>query len=343
MPYKKFNIVVLGVMLLFSTLLAACGTKAKEDTAAKGTPAAAASTPAASAKAADAAPTTRVFKDLLGHEVTIPTNPKRVIVDQFMGHLLALGVKPVGAASYQFDAAFLKEPAAGVENIGNPVSKEKMLALNPDLIILQDEGAAVKMYDDLSKIAPTIVLSYAGADSQNVLEQLRQIGDIVGKKQEAEQWITKYEAKAKQYREQVAKVIGPEKTFSIVELWAKQTVVYGKNFGRGGYNLYDALQLSPPKAVKTEMFDQNKNWLEVTMESLPKYVGDYIFLTANAGENSAARLKELMDNPVWKSLPAVKNNHVYQMNTSEIFPGDPISVDKQLDIQAKLLLELTAK
>ncbi|GGI43956.1 hypothetical protein GCM10008018_04710 [Paenibacillus marchantiophytorum] len=340
MLYKKISLTVLGVILLLTVVLTACGTKSKEEAGKAATPTTASTSTAAPTAAV---PATRVYKDLLGHEVTIPTSPKRVIVDQFMGHLLALGVKPVGAASYQFDAAFLKEAAVGVENLGSPISKEKMLALNPDLIILQDGGVAAKSYDDLAKIAPTIVLSYGGTDSKNVLDQLRDIGDILGKKQEAEQWITKYEAKAKQYREQLAKVIGPEKTFSIVELWAKQTVVYGKNFGRGGYNLYEGLKLSPPKAVKTEMFDQNKNWLEVSMETLPNYTGDYIFLTSNAGDNSAARLQELMDNPVWKSLPAVKNKHVYQMNTSEIFPGDPISVDKQLDIQAKLLLTLDTK
>ncbi|OCT14167.1 hypothetical protein A8709_25335 [Paenibacillus pectinilyticus] len=125
-----------------------------------------------------------------------------------------------------------------------------MLSLNPDLIILQDGGAAAKVYDDIAKIAPTIVLSYGDGNSKDVLGQLRDIGDVVGKKQEAEDWISKYNAKVTKYRDQIGKVIGPDKTFSIVELWAKQTVVYGKNFGRGGYNLYEALKLSPPKAVK---------------------------------------------------------------------------------------------
>lgn len=335
---KKFIFTIVGSLLLLSSILTACGAK-KEETTASTSAAVAAST----ATPNISVPSTRVYKDKFGHEVTIPTNPKRVVVDQFMGHLLALGVKPVGAASYQFDAAFLKELAVGVENVGSPISKEKVLTLNPDLIILQDGGAAAKIYDEIAKIAPTIVLAYGAADSKDVLGQLRDIGDVVGKKEEAEQWISKYNVKATQYREQISKVIDPDKTFSIMELWAKQTVVYGKNFGRGGYNLYEALKLSPPKSVKTEMFDKNESFLEISLETLPNYAGDYIFLTANAGENSSARLKELTDNPVWKSLPAVKNNHVYQLNTSEIFPGDPVSIAKQLDIQSKLLLNLDSK
>ncbi|WP_187274261.1 ABC transporter substrate-binding protein [Paenibacillus sp. N3.4] len=56
------------------------------------------------------------------------------------------------------------------------------------------------------------------------------------------------------------------------------------------------------------MFDQNKTWLPVTMETLPNYISDYIFLTINAGENSKAREEELKSNGVWKNLPAVKEN-----------------------------------
>ncbi|CAK4832824.1 unnamed protein product [Aphanomyces euteiches] len=326
-----------------ASMLIACGKKASEENSSTPSQAATAAPTASPAESAAAEAATRIYKDTFGHEVTIPTHPERIVVDQFMGHVLALGIKPVGAASYQFDASFLKEAAAGVEDVGKPVSLEKVLNLKPDLIILQDGGEAVKSYDEFAKIAPTIVLDYGNEKSKNVLDQLTEIGDIVGKQQEAADWIAKYEAKAKLYKEQISAAVGTDVTFSLVEAWAKQTIIYGENFGRGGFNLYGTLQLKPPAIVQSEMLDKNIHWFEASQEVLAKYVGDYIFLTINAGENSKAREEEFKNSAIWKSLPAVKNNRAFTVNSGEFSPGDPISVDKQLDIQVKLILDSIKK
>ncbi|MEK3722793.1 hypothetical protein [Paenibacillus sp. FSL H8-0034] len=43
---------------------------------------------------------TKVYKDVFGREVTIPTHAQRVVTTQYLPEMLALGVKPVGAVSH---------------------------------------------------------------------------------------------------------------------------------------------------------------------------------------------------------------------------------------------------
>lgn len=135
----KFN-PTLAIGLLLTLLLAACGANLPAEMAPNPAQAATGGGQSASTPAKTE---TRVFRDYAGHEVTIPTHPQRIVVNQFMGHLLAVGVKPVGATSAQLSqfekSSFLKPLglSAGVEDLGNLLSPEKALSMNPDLIILQ--------------------------------------------------------------------------------------------------------------------------------------------------------------------------------------------------------------
>ncbi|MGO4546350.1 ABC transporter substrate-binding protein [Paenibacillus sp. 2TAB23] len=266
---------------------------------------------------------------LLG-ETEIPTEPKRIVADQYIGHLLALGISPIGARGDLMKGPFLKDLTANMEDTGNPMLPEKLLELQPDLIITQNGDN----YEALSKIAPTIVYEYG---KLNTIEQLRLFGDIFGKQQEAEKWITDFENKAANFREQLATVIGEGETISIIEIWAEGPFVFGNNWGRGGYSLYNALQLKAPAVIEKEIMNKEQ-FRQISMEVLPEYAGDYIFLTvydANGGDKVAEDMK---NSPVWKSLPAFKNNRILEVNLDEMAAGDPISLDKQMTIQFEQLI-----
>ncbi|MDY7990718.1 hypothetical protein UY536_07965 [Paenibacillus polymyxa] len=51
---------------------------------------------------------TRTVKTLKG-DVEVPANPKRVASDQYMGHLLKLGIIPVGVRSYMLNEAWIDQ------------------------------------------------------------------------------------------------------------------------------------------------------------------------------------------------------------------------------------------
>ena len=71
--------------------------------------------------------------------IQVPATPSRVVVDWDIGHVLALGVTPLGAPYSLIGGKKWLEPYINAEavNIGNHnhISLEKVLALEPDLII----------------------------------------------------------------------------------------------------------------------------------------------------------------------------------------------------------------
>ncbi|MGM0714384.1 helix-turn-helix domain-containing protein [Brevibacillus parabrevis] len=123
-------------------------------------------------------------------------------------------------------------------------------------------------------------------------------------------------------KERVHKVIPEGKSFS--ELTDKQMFVYGDNFGRGGQAVYQALGLKPPAAIAKTL--QEKQWLELSSELLSQYAGDYIILTSNSHT-----LEDLKKDPLWSSLDAVKNNHVYVWKEERSLYYDPIAVLSQTE------------
>ncbi|WKL03253.1 ABC transporter substrate-binding protein [Paenibacillus amylolyticus] len=104
------------------------------------------------------APQTRTLSTMMG-DVTVPLNPERVVVDWNIGHVLAVGVTPVGVPSSLLDyGVFLRDKLVDSADLGNhsEVSLEKMVELEPDLIITWDQ----EKFQTYSKIAPTVVFLY---------------------------------------------------------------------------------------------------------------------------------------------------------------------------------------
>ena len=105
---------------------------------------------------------TKVVKHAKG-EATIPVNPKRIVdLSGSTEELLLLGHKPVGTANTYKDKIqnHLTDKLDGVKAVGwywaPKVDLEAVTALKPDLIILNNRQ--LKIYDQLEKVAPTVVL-----------------------------------------------------------------------------------------------------------------------------------------------------------------------------------------
>ncbi|WP_110112444.1 ABC transporter substrate-binding protein [Bacillus sp. CGMCC 1.16541] len=266
-----------------------------------------------------------------GGKTEIPTNPKRIVSMYYVGHLLTLGIKPVGTLKSELESPFLQGKVDGIEDVaGDPIAIEKVIELEPDLIIAADERSA----EELSKIAPTVVIEYG---KRHAVDELKMLGDMLGKEKQANDWLASYEAKAEEAKEKISKVIGPDETVTVLEVWAKNLYVYGNKWGRGGYNLYNALNLTPPALVKENLID-NEPYLEISQEALPDVVGDHVFLSVYADNGGDKRAEELQNSGLWKQLPAAQKGNVYEIELDEFFNFDPISLEKQLDIQTELIL-----
>jgi iron complex transport system substrate-binding protein len=264
-------------------------------------------------------------------EIEIPVEPKRVVATQYLGHLLTLGVQPIGAGTASLNQHFLKDRIEGIVDIGDDsVALEKIASLEPDLIIRPSD----KNYEQFSKIAPTIVIPWG---AKGLYEELREFGDFLGKKDEAEQAIGQYEAKLAEAKEKLQGVVKEGETVGVYEIWAKNLWAVGESFGRGTRNLFAGLGYQPPESLKESVLNGGPG-LDMSLESLPEMAADYMFVTVYAADGGDERAKEIMESPMWKLLPAYKNNRIFTLDIDQFSAGDLISLEKQLEIQTELLL-----
>jgi len=299
-------------------LLAACGSN---NTAAPAVPSPSASESATSSATASpsAEPEYKTINTVNG-AVQIPVHPKRIVAEEYLGSLIALNVIPVGAPGLTLQNYYFKEALAGVADSGTygSPSPEAIASLNPDLIIIGNKD----QYEALSKIAPTLTVPYG--ELKNAHEELIFFGKALGKEKEAEAWLEEYDRRIAEAKAKVDAVIPAGASFSIIESTAKSIYVYGDNFGRGGQPVYQALGRRPPAAVAEQIME--KQWAEISPEMIDEYAGDYIILTANG-----RTVEDFKNDPVWSSIPAVKNDRLYVWPEERSWYYDPIAVLAQTE------------
>ncbi|MNI84200.1 Fe(3+)-citrate-binding protein YfmC precursor [compost metagenome] len=75
--------------------------------------------------------------------------------------------------------------------------------------------------------------------------------------------------------------------------------------------------------------DKNQKVIPISLELIPQLDADHIFITTDTG--SEDKTKQLLDNPLWKNLPAVKQGHVYEVNFETWMKSGPIADGKKID------------
>lgn len=318
---KKQKLMIITVMLfLLASMLIACNKSSTNPSSSE--------TDKGTEKAEEQTAATRSFDTEKG-TVEIPTKPLRIVTDYYGGELLSVGANVVGVEPTAFDNPFIKDLLKDAVEIGTPVNIEKVLELKPDLIVVMyDEN-----YEQLSKIAPTIHIPYGTA--KNIQETVKLFGDVASNLEEAEKFLSKFNEKAQEGREKLSGIIAPDATVGIYELTDKGDLwIFGDNAGRGGQALYNALQLTLPHKNKNE-----EQTLQLSMEVLPEYAADYMFLTSYDPEKKGEALKNLKDSSVWQGLDAMKNNQVFYNDFDTYYRYDPIAIYEQIDLFVDMLIE----
>lgn len=319
----KLSLSALAGILLLSMLLAACGNNngGNEGGAASNEPTASATAEPTETEA----PTERKLTDGLGHEVTIPAEPKRIIASYLEDYLAALEVTPVAQWSVPNGTQdYLKQYLADVPTIAHDLPYEAVLSFDPDLIIT---GAASTVegdkYDQYAQIAPTFTL---GDEVNGDWRQaLLKVGEVLGKSEKAQQVLDDYEKKAAE-----AKATLQEKASgqSAAALWLVADTFYVVSDSQSsGAVLYKELGLTVPATVKGISAGAAASWNQISLEALAQLDADHIFLVNSDGDAA----KALMD-PIWQNIPAVKNGNIHEFgpDTSWLYTG-PIANSQMID------------
>lgn len=317
------------LLLCFSLLLSACSSGA--DTASKE------QSEEINKEVSKESTKTRVVATLKG-DVEVPAEPKRVAADQYMGHLLKLGIVPIGVRTFMLDEGWMeksdvpKDLLEKVEDLGDfPLNLEKLTMLEPDLII----GSIEENIEQYEKVGTTVFLPYwEELSTAGPLDKFRNVSKIFGKEKEAEAWIAEYEQKVTKAKSEINGIIKEGETVSVISFSDKVVYVLAAEGGNyGSSTIYQMLQL-PPTENAINMVD---GFESISFELLPEYLGDFVFVYN--GDHEATN--KAMESEIWKSIPAVKNGKVYLYGDSyhdEFVMEDPYSLELQVDTIVNLLL-----
>lgn len=254
-------------------------------------------------------------------DVKVPETPKRVIATYGMGDLIALGVKPV--ATYQTSGTAYEKEVADLP-VWNQFEAEEIMAFDPDLILVVNQ----EQYDEVSKIAPTILIPFTQLSMD---ERVTYLGEILNKQEEAKKALADFKEKIAKAKETLNQRGITSQNFSIFEASSNGGIwVYGDKWGRGGDLLYSQLGLNAPDIIQKEIIAKDQ-YRELSMESVQDYAGDYIIFSGELGS--------LLDNPVWNSIPAVKAGNVIPINEELFYDIDLYSSGVQLDYLIKALID----
>jgi len=251
------------------------------------------------------------YTDAAERTIVIEKEPQSIVTNYLplWETLILLGVKPVavsGADNYikTWDA-FQGYDVSGVKDLGTSELNLELLAqLKPDLILNQSYDMKNLEIGNLEKIGPVAV--FGNDTKMDWRLSLREVAKIVNKQDKAEEVIKDMDEKLGADREKLA------------EKYKDQTVVQFSLMGKDKYyvayrpDLYDkekGLGLNVP-----EGFTQSETYEQISMEALVKMNPDYIFVNVFDGDEPL--LEELENNSVWRSLKAVKNEHIYQIDGS---------------------------
>lgn len=314
MNNRKMKTIFFICLLLVFTVLAACGNNNSKENNNK-------------ENGTSQEATERTLTDALGNEVKVPAEPKRIIGSYLEDDLVALGVTPVAQWSIQEGKGvqdYLQESLKDVPTIDSTLPYEAVSSFAPDLVLMSS-GAEVEgaKYDQYAKLAPTYVVSKE--NNNDWRKRLQTIGEVIGKKDEAEKVLADYNQKAKDAKGKIQESIKDE---SAAAIWlvSNQLFIVGENVSSGAV-LYGDLGLKVPEVVKEISATATGNWSAISLEKLAQLDADHLFLINSDGEGA-----EVLKDSLWSNIPAVKKGNIYEYgpDTSWLYSG-PIANTQIID------------
>jgi iron complex transport system substrate-binding protein len=257
----------------------------------------------------------RAIRHALG-DLCVPEKPQRVVaLDLTVFELmLVTEIKPAVKADILIQSFYrrahpdlLDEITAlskGLPDIGFPPNFEVIANANPDLIIGVDDFITESIYEQLSQIAPTVVLQVEPGDWQ---ERVKQAANALNITEKASSLLEEYAAREQALRDAIGDKV-KSLTISLVRTFPGQIgimltgsvadrVIADIGFPR------PAAQIRDLAFVRKELGGRAE--LSISREDLRLAEGDIILVFGDASE--------LFADPLWKALDAVREGRVHQV------------------------------
>ncbi|WP_442950276.1 ABC transporter substrate-binding protein [Paenibacillus sp. E194] len=266
-------------------------------------------------KAASAAAYPRTITHLSGKTI-VEAKPLKIATPyiSFVDYMAVLDTYPIAGQGIEiiernFPSLSKQIAGKGIQDLGMETNLEKLLAVQPDLIIAADDMK--EQYERLSQIAPTVIFPQAG----EWRETLKQIAEVIGEEEKAEQVLAEFDRKSAEYKEKLAFRQYESVLFT---MYSDKEMFVMWNDGRFD-PFYKGLGLKPVEAAQANG--------QITLESLAALNPDHLFVINNWQKPIQGGVREAMKiSKVWNSMNAVKNNRVYELADPSL-PG-PMALAK---------------
>ncbi|MGF9698630.1 MULTISPECIES: ABC transporter substrate-binding protein [Paenibacillus] len=315
------------LLLVFALTLAGCGSAS---TTSNGASSDAGEGTASDSSQTEAAAGPVTVKHKRG-ELTLDKPAERVVTLEwtYTEDVVALGVQPVGNADnanykvYVTSEAGLDDSVTDIGTRSEP-NLEAIAALKPDLIIANaDNNNAV--YDQLNAIAPTMEFDPYDGDGYNydkMTEIFNNIAIALGKEDKAKQVLDELDQHYVEAKEKLAAAGKEDFHFALTQAFTYQNAASLRMFTDNSVVIGTLDKIGLVNDWQPEKLE-GYGFSTVGIESLSDVQdSNFIYITQPDDDVFGTAMK---DNSVWNGLNFVKENRIYQLDSTTWTFGGPIS------------------
>lgn len=244
--------------------------------------------------------------DDIDKEVTLTEEPGKIISlapgNTEILFALGLGEEVVGVDNF----SNYPEEVESIEKIGDAfnLNMEKIVELEPDLILtLKGNEEAVKEFEDFGIAVYTLDAN----NIENVLEDIKEIGQLMDRVERAEELISEMQEKIDEIKTLVADVSEEDKPKVFYMIWNEPIMSAGS-----GTFINDLIELA--NGINIVAADGLEGWLEYSLEKLIEHNPDVII----APKSLAPTSETITADERFSSIKAVLENRVVVVDDDSV-------------------------
>ncbi|HTO12236.1 MAG TPA: cobalamin-binding protein [Candidatus Binatia bacterium] len=261
-----------------------------------------------------------IVRDMLGHEVTLPRPPARIVslVPAATEIIFALGAEDrlVGRTDYcEYPAA--ARAKASVGGMVNP-SLETLVTLKPDLVIATDEGNREETFQQLARLRiPTYLVHATRLDA--LLDMIGRLGELTGRTTAVGPLTQDLTRRVDAVRRAVAPYPRPRVLYVI---WPEPLIVPGR-----ASLLTELIEVAGGDSVTGQ---QEQAYVRFSVEAAVALGPQVIVLADHASASGGVSGAGRPEPEKWRrftSVPAIRAGRLYSVDLSILHRYGPTVVD----------------
>jgi iron complex transport system substrate-binding protein len=274
--------------------------------------------------------------DASDEEVVIEEKPERIVSlipsNTEITISLGLGEEIVGVSDYDNypEEVNEKEKIGGME-----LNVEKIIGLNPDLVLAHASGAhtSAEGLKQLKDAGITVLVVNDAAGFNDVYDSIKMIGQATGTSDKAQELVDEMSEKLFKIQEKAASISEEEQ----VTVWLEVSPAPDIYTAGKGTFMNQMLEIIHAKNAAA---DQD-GWVKFTEEDAVQLNPDVIVTTY--GYYVENPKEQILSRDGWQDVPAVKNERVYDVHSDLVTRSGPRLVEGVEELAAVIYPDVFAK